>query len=75
MSSMTPKQAREYIDRWKLVEEAELAELRLLAIETKLQQLAVLMASRSLFGDDLNREAHARDVGGRWAQIRQALRA
>ncbi|MGQ0835083.1 MAG: hypothetical protein ACT4O5_09230 [Gammaproteobacteria bacterium] len=73
MTSITPKQARDYLDRWKLVEEVEANELRTVSMETKLRQLAVLMASRNLFGDDRDRETRVREVRNRWTRIRAAL--
>ena len=52
MSSVTPDDARRYLDRWKLVEEREIAELRNTPIEVKARQLGALMASRVLSWDD-----------------------
>lgn len=75
MSSVTEKEARAYLERWRLVNEAENAEVRATAIATKFQQLATLMASRNLFGTDANREASDREVSERWARIRRALSA
>jgi hypothetical protein len=46
MSSITPDDARRYLERWKLVEEREIAELRNTPIEIKARQLAALMASQ-----------------------------
>jgi hypothetical protein len=73
MNSITPEQAREYLNRWELVRQAEIKELRAASFETKLRQLDVLMASRSLFGNDRNRETQVREIRNRWAQIREAL--
>ncbi|MGH8285564.1 MAG: hypothetical protein ACRETT_07335 [Steroidobacteraceae bacterium] len=73
MTSISPKQARDYLDRWKLVKEVEANELRTVSMETKLRQLAVLMASRNLFGDDRDRETRVREVRDRWTRIRAAL--
>lgn len=73
MNSITPKQARQYLERWKLVRQAEVEELRATSLETKLQQLAVLMASRGLFRGDRDRESQVREIRDRWARIRQAL--
>lgn len=74
MNSITSEQARQYLERWKLVRQAEAEELRTTSLETKLQQLAVLMASRRLFGADRDRESQVRAIRDRWARIRQALR-
>ena len=73
MNSITPEEAREYLDRWKLVRQEEVRELRAASFETKLRQLDVLMASRSLFGNDRNREMQVREIQNRWARIRQAF--
>jgi len=73
MSSVTPDDARQYLERWKLVEEREIAELRNTPIETKAKQLAALMASRNLFREDPERERGIREVQARWARLRKAL--
>lgn len=70
---MTPDQARAYFGRWELVREAETAELQKTSLETKLQQLASLMASRHLFAADPNRERQADQVREKWARLRKAL--
>ena len=70
---MTPEDARAYFERWELVRDAEAAELRRATIETKLQQLAALMASRHLFGADPDREAQVNEVREKWASLRRAL--
>lgn len=71
MARITPKQAREYLDRWTLVHQAEVESLRATSLETKLRQLATLMASRSLFASDADRRVG--EVRDRWARIRRAL--
>lgn len=73
MNPLTPEQAREYLNRWKLVKQTEIAELRSASMETKLQQLAVLMASRDLFPGSREREKQAEELRDRWARIRRAL--
>lgn len=73
MSSMTPDAARHYLERWRLVEQREIAELRETPIETKARQLAALMASRDLFGADPERENGVREVRARWARARKAF--
>lgn len=70
---MTPEEARDYIQRWKLVREIEAAELRRTSVETKLRQLASLMASRHLFGPEPDRERQVAEVRDRWARLRQVL--
>jgi hypothetical protein len=72
MAAITPEEAHAYFKRWDLVRDAEVAELRRTTMETKLQQLAALMASRHLFGPDPDREVQVREVRDRWARLRQA---
>lgn len=67
MGSLTPEDAHQFLDRWSLVEEQEIRELRNTPIETK--ALAALMASRGLFGEDPEREKGVLDV--RAASVRQ----
>jgi hypothetical protein len=70
---MTPEQARSYFERWKLVGEVEAAELQRTSMDTKLRQLAALMASRRVFGPEPDREEQIELVRERWARLRQAL--
>jgi hypothetical protein len=73
MASITPAEAQAYFERWDLVKEIELAELRRTSLDTKLLQLSALMASRSLFGVDPGRENGVRLVRDRWTRLWQAL--
>jgi hypothetical protein len=73
MASITPAEAQAYSKRWDLVKEIELAELRRTSMDTKLRQLSALMASRSLFGVDSERENGVQLVRDRWARLWQAL--
>jgi hypothetical protein len=73
MSSITPEQAQSYIERWRLVREAEDAQLRRSSLETKLRQLAALMQARSAFGVHPERDAEIEMVRERWARIRRAV--
>jgi hypothetical protein len=73
MASITPAEAQAYFERWELVKEIELAELRHTSMDTKLRQLSALMASRSLFGVDPERENGMQLVRDRWARLWQAL--
>jgi hypothetical protein len=72
MASITPAEAHAYFERWELVNEVELAELRRTSMDTKLRQLSALMASRSLFGVDPERESGMQLVRDRWARLWQA---
>src|SRR2546430_16223690 len=71
MAAITPEEALAYFRRWELVREAEARELRRTPMETKLQQLASLMASRHVFGPEPDREAQLQLVRERWARLRR----
>ena len=73
MAAVTPEEALAYFRRWELVRDVEAKELRRTPMETKLQQLAALMASRHLFGPEPDREAQIQVVRERWARLRRAL--
>jgi hypothetical protein len=73
MAAITPEEARAYFRRWELVRDVEASELRRTPMETKLRQLAALMASRHVFGPEPDREAETRVVRERWARLRRAL--
>jgi hypothetical protein len=73
MAAITPEEALAYFRRWELVRDAEARELRRTPMETKLQQLAALMASRHVFGLEPDREAEIQVVRERWARLRRAL--
>ena len=75
MTAITPEEARDYLDRWALVQAVELEELRRTPMDTKLRQLASLMASREQFTEDLTRENDVQVVRRRWAQLKQVLGA
>jgi hypothetical protein len=73
MAAITPEEARAYFRRWELVRDVEASELRRTPMETKLQQLGALLASRHVFGPEPDREAETRVVRERWARLRRAL--
>jgi hypothetical protein len=73
MGSVPPEDARQYLERWMLVEEREIIELRNTPIEIKARQLSALMASRNLFREDPERERGIREAQARWARLRKAL--
>jgi hypothetical protein len=73
MPKMTTEEAQAYFERWRLVRDVEVADLRRTSIDTKLRQLAALVAARDVFGQEAEREAQVRAVRARWALIRQAL--
>ncbi|MEP7314403.1 MAG: hypothetical protein ABI859_17590 [Pseudomonadota bacterium] len=72
MTTLTPKQARDYLDRWKLVRGAENDALRTSSLEIRLRQLAVLMACRPFLGNDPNRDLRVQEVRERWERIRRS---
>jgi chromosome condensin MukBEF MukE localization factor len=65
--------AQAYLDRWSMVRDAERDELRIMPMELKAKQLAALMESRALFGDDLKRQKEVEEVRARWARLRKVL--
>jgi hypothetical protein len=73
MATITAEQAQNYLDRWKLVHEAEVQGLRTSSLDIKARQLSVLMASRELFSQDHDRQSDVDTVRQRWARIRGAL--
>ena len=70
---MTPEEARAYLARWQLLRDVEADELQRTSMETKLRQLAALMAARDVFGPEQDRDAQTRDVRERWGRVRRAL--
>src|SRR5271167_814200 len=72
-SSITPKQARAFLDRWKLVSELGAGELRESSMEMRLRRLSALVGSRQLFDADPNRERRGEEVRKRWLRIRKTL--
>jgi hypothetical protein len=63
---------RDWKDRWKQVNQAEIEELRRTSPETKLRQLAALMASVDQMGWRESLDAEAALVRERWNQLRRA---
>ncbi|HEY1858836.1 MAG TPA: hypothetical protein VGG61_00670 [Gemmataceae bacterium] len=72
--SMTKSEGRAFKRRWRLVNEFEKKELRRTSLETKLRQLAALMASAKEMGWDevLARAQGEREVWERWQRLRKA---
>ena len=69
MALLTPKQAYDYLDRWKIVREVENDELRDASLETRLRQISTLVNSRYLFEAEPDRGRLIQEVRARWAQI------
>ena len=69
---MTREEALAFQARWRLVSEAELEELRATSPETKLRQLAALMASVEPMGWTEALQAEEQEVRERWIRLRKA---
>jgi hypothetical protein len=65
--------AQSYLDRWSMVRDVEREQLQTTSMEIKLRQLASLMESRGMFGDDFKREQEVIEVRSRWAMLRKVL--
>lgn len=70
--TITAADARAYLTRWTAVNEREVAELRSTSMETKLQQLESLMASREIFDADADRKHSVDNVRERWVGTAEA---
>jgi hypothetical protein len=70
---MTESQARAWRARWKLVNAAEIAELRATKPAEKLRQLAALMASVRQMGWDEALIKGDDEVRDRWRRLREKL--
>ena len=70
----TAAEVRAWADRWKMVNAAEIAELRSTPVEVKLRQLASLMASVDAMGwrEALADEVGVAEVRDRWRRLREA---
>ncbi len=69
----TKEEARAFADRWRLVNEAEIAELRATSIEQKFAQLAALMASARALDWTTTDEAEVAAVRARWVRLHRLL--
>jgi hypothetical protein len=75
VSAISPEQAKAYLSRWKLVRQAEAAELERTPADVKFRQLAALMTSREAFPNDAHRQGEIHAVRERWARLRKAIGA
>ena len=71
MNRITPAEARQYIERWTIVADAERRELQQTPVTTQFKQLCSLMASAQLFSDP-ERTATKEEVWSRWGTVRRA---
>ena len=70
--SISPRAALEYRRRWALVNRRLTEELRATSMETKLRQLAALMASAGEMGWSRSLAAEDEAVRERWMALRRA---
>jgi hypothetical protein len=69
---MSKSEGKTFLRRWRLVNAREIKELRATTLDTKLCQLAALMAAAKQMGwTDALREGEA-EVRARWQQLRKA---
>ena len=73
-TEMTRDDGKAFAERWKLINDAEIEELRRTPIEVKFQQLAALMASARTLGWQTTDEAEVNRVRERWCRLRRMLR-
>lgn len=73
MSSLDPRETREYLSGLKLANDFEIEELRRAPIELKVRQLWALMTAADLFEDEVLRDAEVRAVRERWARLYRAF--
>lgn len=72
MVEITPEEAHEFLQRYRLLDEAKRSALRHESMETRLRQLSALMAARHVFGADPAREGEVEIVRARRARLQQA---
>lgn len=75
MARLTPAQAKEFADRWKRVNQAEIDELNATSPEILLRQLDSLRSAVDTFGwrEELDKETE--EVRERWNRLRTLFRA
>ena len=69
---MTKLEALEYVARYKVVNEFEIAELRSTSIELKLEQTAALMAAVDQMGLSQALADEEAEVRERWLRLKRA---
>ena len=69
---MTVGEARAFAARWRLANDAEIAELRATSPAVKLKQLAALMSSAGPMGWTEALAAEENEVRQRWIKLRKA---
>jgi hypothetical protein len=72
---MTLEEARAFKERWRLVNEADRAELQRLTPDDRIRQLAILMAMARSMGWAEKLEAESAASGENWQRLRRLYRA
>ena len=72
---MTKAEARAWMDRWKIVNDFEREELRRTPIETKVRQLAAMMAMALRLDWHTSTDAELRLIRERWVRLKKVMRA
>ena len=72
--ALTREQARAFVDRWKLVTEADVAELRATPMSRKLEQLAALAQSAHGLGWRTEDVSEIEVVRQRWWKLAEHYR-
>ena len=67
---MNRAEAKRWMARWEVVNEAELEELRATTAAIKFQQLTSLMLSALALGWTMGSEAEETEMRARWAKLR-----
>jgi hypothetical protein len=75
VATITYDEARAYFERWELIRDLEIATLRSASMDSRLRQLESLMASRSIFASQPDRQEEIELVRERWDCLRRALGA
>jgi hypothetical protein len=73
VTAITKQEARDYLERWKILRARETCDRDATSMDERARQLSVLMASRFLFERDTNRERLVDEVRLRWTRIHRAL--
>jgi hypothetical protein len=68
---MTREQARIWKERWRIVNEAEIEELRKRTPEEDMRGLAAMMAAARCFPEDPRREVEEEAVRARWERLKR----
>ncbi len=70
---MTKAEARAWMDRWRIVNEAEIEELRNTSSEVKFRRLATLMHTARVLNWKTSTEAEDEIVRQRWIRLKRKM--